>query len=113
LDRVVPGWECPAKELSTPQAAIFKNTIKNDFDLDELEKELGLDNDQDFNSTWNNSNSKSLIESAPPSAGKHNNAFGCIPTHWIVGCFTGAIPPSHSACLLDWAILNGERFAGN
>ena len=51
---------------------------------------------------------EALIESARhPVAGG-----GCVPLHWICGLFAGSLPPEQSCTLLDWVLLNEDRFAG-
>ena len=121
----------------------FKQSVRNvatqkrNTELDELERELGLDILDDMPSTASHSNAEkpdgagsnpaqgankdSFIESALPSrdAGhsRHNSSgsmsgAGCVPTHWVTGIFTGSLPPEQSALLLDWAIVNNSPFAG-
>ena len=116
LDRVLPSWEQPSADLTSSQAEKVAKTIKSGIDLDELEKELGLldsDNLDNYAASWRGQGAHGgteggAIESAPPSA----EGVGCIPTHWITAVFTGSLPPVQAASLLDWAILNGERYAG-
>ncbi len=99
---------------------------KANLDLDAMERELGLSSGvsssagmDEPNSTWQSVPSTALrggiIESAPPSAGNGAGVYataGCIPTRWIVGAFAGSLPSAQYALLLDWAILNNERYAG-
>lgn len=104
------------------QSARNASTQKRNTELDELEKELGLDVLDDLASTaspeiaGSNPTPVGSIESALPSReGKHHSSgsmSGCVPTHWITGIFTGSLPPEQSALLLDWAIVNNSPFAG-
>ena len=41
-NRVLPGWEQPARDLTSTQAEKVVKTIKSGIDLDELERELGI-----------------------------------------------------------------------
>ena len=85
--------------------------------LDSLEKELGIDLGFDFESdalgnTSHSSLSKSddrSIASAPPKSATNN---GMIHSHWLTTFFAGSLPAAQSAMLLDWALFNGERYAG-
>lgn len=82
--------------------------------LDSLEKELGIDLGFDFESdalgnTSHSSLSKSDIASAPPKSATNN---GMIHSHWLTTFFAGSLPAAQSAMLLDWALFNGERYAG-
>lgn len=67
----------------------------------------------------NNSNNGHMKSASSPLAAASSGATaatghsGSIPTHWITGIFTGSLPPSQSAMLLDWAIFNNCRYAGN
>jgi hypothetical protein len=82
--------------------------------LDDLERELGLDvlssDLPPLGSVSPLSSGGGVIQSAPPSRGSQPT--GCIPTQWISGLFAGSLPPDQAAVLLDWAILNNERYAG-
>jgi hypothetical protein len=116
---VTPGWEKCSKEITSQQTVNKGNLIKGSNKLDLLEKELGIDMAFDFDSEVPVSPAKSeisnpatpsgkIVESASP---KHARK-GLIPTNWITSFFSGSVPPSESAKLLDWSVFNGERFAG-
>lgn len=124
------------------QSARNAATQKRNIELDELERELGLDILDDMGhvpssaSTTSDGagsnpgqvhNKEPFIESALPNRdaghGRHGSSSGnmsgggagrsgCVPTHWITGIFTGSLPPDQSALLLDWAIVNNSPFAG-
>ena len=111
---------------------------KRNSELDELERELGLDilgdtvSPSPANSATEGRTAEAPIESALPAreaamhkrggggsggAGNHTSGVamsgrGCLPTHWIVGLFTGSLPPTQSAMLLDWAVLSNCPYAG-
>lgn len=114
LDRVLPGWEKKAKELTSTQSSKISSIQKANSALDSLEKELGLDlGFDDFgledNSTGAGVGDERSIQSAPPKSATNN---GMIHSHWMTVFFSGSVPAAQSAALLDWSILNGERFAG-
>ena len=52
------------------------------------------------------------IASASPSMAKAAEPRGLVPLNWICGLFSGSLPSEQGVILLDWAILNQERFAG-
>lgn len=112
------------------QAEKYASDLKRNTELDELERELGLDLLDDNAHARSQSLGSPLeagatvwaaasapIESARPTrrgaddASVHG-ALGCIPTHWIAGLFTGSLPPSHAAHLVDWAVINRIKYAG-
>eukprot|EP01039_Chlorochromonas_danica_P005573 gene5572-6136_t len=126
LDRVLPGWEQPAKEASTAQAAKYSKLLVGANNLDLLEKELGLESSFEYDlSQSDNSgplkkesedsrhsssnNTEKVISSAHPKATERK---GVIRTSWIISFFAGCLPASEASKLLDWAVFNGERFAG-
>jgi hypothetical protein len=113
---------------------------KRNNELDELERELGLDvlDEEVSSAARTDRGAAEAIESAMPvreAAGRsaqhsrtssgisglggsghggshHGAARGCVPTHWIVGLFAGSLPPAQAAMVMDWAILSGCPFAG-
>jgi hypothetical protein len=83
---------------------------KNFAALDDLERELGLsidDPNSAINATWT-----SVDPRSSDSSKKGPKRVGCIPQSWIFGLFSGSLPPDQAGQLLDWAILENERFAG-
>lgn len=145
LDRVLPQWEEPTKEISSSQAISIAASQRGSCTLDELERELGLDVavtstasttstttnmiEVDNNTSYSNkATTTTIIESAPPppnssSHSTYPNAAtaiavsavtrtGCIPSHWILGIFSSSLPATESALVLDWAILNHQKYAG-
>lgn len=115
LDRVLPGWEKKAKELTSSQSSKLSSMQKASSALDSLEKELGLDlGFDDFDNDLGMGKESSTItsgsiQSAPPKSATNN---GMIHSHWMTTLFAGSIPASQSSSLLDWAVFNGERYAG-
>jgi hypothetical protein len=88
--------------------------MKGSSNIDQLEKELGIDLEFEFDSELNHDESEKVtkekfVQSAPP---KRVEGSGLIPSHWVMSFFAGCIPAEESAKLLDWAVFNGERFAG-
>lgn len=126
LDRVLPGWELPAKTANSSQAAKMTSLIRGSTELDELERELGLDTlDETANAETpvspieGGSVKEGVIESAPPShqragAGeaREEELSGFIPTQWLIGLFAGSLPPSVAPRVLDWALVHREKYAG-
>lgn len=119
LDRVTPGWEKCARELTTQQVAKYNNLAKGSSKLDQLEKEFGIHMDFDFEENEPQETPKKittgLVESASPKTQKDaltSARKGLISTHWIISFFAGNIPAEESSKLLDWSVFNGERFAG-
>eukprot|EP01038_Epipyxis_sp_PR26KG_P007641 gene7641-10401_t len=119
LDRVLPGWELPTKPLTLQQESKISNNLRTNLELDELEKQYGVElgttspNSTTTDSLSNGTNEatqNNIISSAPPNRNQIES--GCIPTHWITGLFTGSVPPNHVVAMLDWAIINRERYAG-
>jgi hypothetical protein len=72
--------------------------------LDELEKELGISEDD---SAWEVVNGSST----DPRRGLGRRQ-GCIPFAWICCCFADSVPPEYACILYDWAILNNQKYAG-
>jgi len=136
LDRVLPHWCDPAAEITAHQSVSIAAVHKRNNELDELERELGLDVLDDSMAAASGSAGMAgeHIESALPSReaarlnarhGRNNSnnnsahggsagvfGKGCLPTHWIVGLFSGSVPPAQAAMLLDWAVLAETPFAG-
>ncbi len=88
--------------------------MKGSSNIDQLEKELGIDLEFEFESELNHDESEKVkkekvVESAPP---KRAEGSGLIPSHWIMSFYSGCVPAEESAKMLDWAVFNGERFAG-
>jgi hypothetical protein len=133
LDRVLPGWERAARGVSSAES----EQRQSRFDLDALEQAYGLaDNSSSKSKSKSNdsaasdseppqspstaaaaaaasSSSEGLIASASPQHLRDGGSGeGCIPLHWICGMFTGCAPPEQAVLLLDWAIVNQERYAG-
>jgi hypothetical protein len=77
-------------------------------DLDRLERELGLIGDED-ESQIKHSTEGQVIPSVRPS---ERRAGGCISSLWLCGIFGGCVPALYSCWLADWAILQGDRYAG-
>jgi hypothetical protein len=124
------------------QSAQIVAAHKRNNELDELERELGLDVlDEEVSATAaarSDRGASEAIESAMPvreaagrsaqhsrtnsgagglgggsgHGGQSGAGRGCVPSHWIVGLFTGSLPPAQAAMVLDWAILSGCPFAG-
>lgn len=109
LDRVLPGWEQPAKEASTTQTAKYSKLLAGTSNLDALERELGLDASFDYESEQSPVKEVAVIQSAHPKGAEKR---GVIATSWFTSFFAGCMPANESAKVLDWAVFNGERFAG-
>ena len=113
LDRVQPGWEKPTRGLSAAE----NEQKKNRSDLAELEKAYGLDSMEEEAEPDDGTKARSCpggggIASASPSMAKAAEPRGLVPLNWICGLFSGSLPSEQGVILLDWAILNQERFAG-
>ena len=119
LDRVVPSWEQPSKDLSSTEAATINKLLSADNNLDFLERELHAGMGMSSNSIVPPSKANAFdaevtIESAPPSRHRKSTSMGpqgLIPSHWIVSFFSGSLPPAQAATLIDWALFNNKRFA--
>lgn len=124
LDRVVPHWERPSKETSPSSAISAASSQRGSSALDELERELGLGvveagggvlrSVRDEPSSPVVSSDGAVIQSAPPSSSSATDtaSHGCVPSHWITGVFSGSLPPREAALILDWTILNNDKYAG-
>jgi hypothetical protein len=130
LDRVLPGWEQPLEQTSIADAAIIAEQHKTSVELDNLERELGLDDGGPSasvasESTWRSTAGDLLgdangstgggggaMESGVQSAVAGQRQSGCVPSQWILGFFSGSLPPAQACLLMDWAIIHNERFAG-
>lgn len=77
-------------------------------DLDRLERELGLVGEDDENQI-KQSTEGHVIQSVRPS---ERRAGGCISSLWLCGVFGGCMPALYSCWIADWAILQGDRYAG-
>ena len=111
LDRVMPGWEKPTRGLSATE----NEQKRNRNDLDELEKVYGLDSVEEevrAEAGARRSASPRGIASAAPSKGNTCEGCGLIPLNWICGLFSSSLPSEQGVLILDWAILNNERYAG-
>ena len=79
--------------------------------LDALEKELGLLEDE---TTLSHDNapptSPASVQSA--KASERRIGGGCVQSVWLLGVFGGCVPAACACWLHDWAILNGDRYAG-
>ena len=125
LDRVVPHWERPSKETSPSSAISAASSQRGSLALDALERELGLGmaeggvgvlqsvRDEPSISPVVSSDGV-VIQSAPPCSSSATDpaSHGCVPSHWITGIFSGSLPPREAALILDWAILNNDKYAG-
>jgi len=109
LDRVLPGWEMSTSVFSATDAAFKASDVKTSADLDMLERELGIDNSDDIGATWTASGGD---DGPVESAHAQNRQGGCIPLHWICGMFAGSIPADQSCYILDWSLLENERYLG-
>jgi hypothetical protein len=122
LDRVVPHWERPSKETSPSSAISAASSQRGSSALDALERELGLGVAEGGGGVLGDEPSISpvvssddfVIQSAPPSSSSATDpaSYGCVPSHWITGVFSGSLPPREAALILDWAILNNDKYAG-
>jgi hypothetical protein len=54
----------------------------------------------------------SLLSVSGHGVGSTVSGRGCLPSHWILGIFSGSLPPAQAAWLLDWAILSDNQYAG-
>ena len=117
LDRVLPGWERPTKGLSAAE----NEQKKNRNDLEDLEREYGLEGGAEPTEVGEMERSTEgeaggSIASASPSKAKNSSAGECfrgiVPLHWICGLFSASLPSDQAILLLDWAVVNQERFAG-
>jgi hypothetical protein len=54
----------------------------------------------------------SLLSVSGHGVGGTVSGRGCLPSHWILGIFSGSLPPAQAAWLLDWAILSDNQYAG-
>eukprot|EP00603_Paraphysomonas_imperforata_P008007 CAMPEP_0114431854 /NCGR_PEP_ID=MMETSP0103-20121206/10834_1 /TAXON_ID=37642 ORGANISM="Paraphysomonas imperforata, Strain PA2" /NCGR_SAMPLE_ID=MMETSP0103 /ASSEMBLY_ACC=CAM_ASM_000201 /LENGTH=1306 /DNA_ID=CAMNT_0001601471 /DNA_START=25 /DNA_END=3945 /DNA_ORIENTATION=- len=116
LDRVFPGWE-QAVQLSS-SSDMFLNTTESlkSASLDEMERELGFTDELDVDSTSGSGPSSDASrvssQSHKENRDRHDANDGCIPSPWISGIFGDAMPPEQACAILDWAILNEEKFFG-
>jgi hypothetical protein len=75
-------------------------------ELDRLERELGLLDDDPLEGKLEQSNSIPSVRPAERRLG------GCISSLWLCGIFGGCLPAAYSCWLTDYAILKGDRYAG-
>lgn len=112
LDKAVPGWELPLSNASTAAttaaSSVADEKKANHSDksatpppsgTDELRRELGLTDDP--TPTQSLSDKQNATEPT-----------GCIPLKFLQGIFTGTVPSQQACIILDWAVLNYERYSG-
>ena len=79
--------------------------------LDALEKELGLLEDKSAISHDSDA-SVSPVSVQSARASERRIGGGCVQSAWLCGVFGGCVPAFYACWLHDWAILNGDRYAG-
>ena len=91
LDQIFPGWEQSHNSIV-----------------------LDINDDKDTSPMPSNSNSNHSNGSSRNSSShaKKINAVGFIPNEWLVGCLLSSVPIEVGAMIMDWIILNEEKYAG-
>ena len=104
LDRVLPGWELAA---SLP-------TNKSESEM-EMEAETGTEaeteTETETQATEGSPDDESCVAVELEKI-VDKESWG-IPLQWVCAMFAGSIPAEHSCFLYDWALVSGQRYAGD
>jgi hypothetical protein len=118
LDRVFPGWEQALKPTSATEVLQNTSEALKCASLDDMERNLGLTDESKVESSPNSTASAETdstivtSEASKEIRDRYDADSGCIPSPWISGIFGDSLPPEQASAVLDWAILNEEKFFG-
>jgi hypothetical protein len=115
LDRVFPGWEQAMQHKGTAEVLMTSSEEMESASLDAMERDLGLsEKPVSAESSAASGNEGSLVSSQPAkeSRERHDTGEGCIPSPWLSGIFGDTLPPEQACAVLDWAVLNEDKYFG-
>ena len=104
LDRVLPGWELAA---SLP-------TNKSEAELEmeaETVTETETETETETQATDGSPDDEPCVAVELEKI-VEKESWG-IPLQWVCAMFAGSIPAEHSCFLYDWALVSGQRYAGD
>ena len=105
LDRVLPGWE-----LAACLPASRENS-GSEVDMEtETATETETETETETQATEGTPDDESCVAVEIDKI-VEKESWG-IPLQWICGMFSGSTPAEHSCFLYDWALVSGQRYAG-
>ena len=117
LDKSVPGWELSFQTEDSISDTDFglKTSLKVSSDSNAAHASVEEQQGELAPGKVNNANSSEI--STPPTSDTSNssadsNRNECIPLRFLQGIFTLSVPSQHACVIMDWVVLNYERYAG-